>query len=61
MNALREIYDFITGGSLVSPIGLALAIGVAVAGAGLPPSMRVAIFTIIIVTTFVAASFERVR
>lgn len=61
MNALREVYDFITGGSLVSPIGLALGIAVVLATNGLPPPVRALLFATILGATLVAASFERVR
>ncbi len=61
MKALREVYDFITGGSLVSPIGLGLAVIVTLADAALPPMVRVLLFAGTITATLAAASFERAR
>ncbi len=53
MKTLVRIYDFVTGGSIVAPIGLAIAIGVARFGA--------APFFGVLLATFVASTFERVR
>ena len=55
MNALREIYDFITGGSIVAPVGLACAI-VATAFAH---AYRAEVLSAILVLTFVASTFEK--
>lgn len=55
MRALKRIYDFITGGSIVTPIGLALALIVAFT----LPSMRPEAFCALIVLTFVGSAFER--
>ncbi len=55
MRVVTEIYDFITGGSFVTPIGLACAI----ACAFLLPAFRTEAFVGIIALTLIAASFER--
>ncbi len=55
MRALSEIYDFITGGSIVTPFGLAIAI----LAAFWLPHLRAEAFVGIAALTFVAASFER--
>ncbi|HEY5257493.1 MAG TPA: hypothetical protein VIJ12_03865 [Candidatus Baltobacteraceae bacterium] len=60
MKALREVYEFITGGSIAAPIGLFCAIVAALLTAPLPPGARAALFLAILLLTFVAATFERV-
>ncbi len=55
MRLLREIYDFITGGSRLTPFGLALAVIAAFA----LPTMRAEAFTALVVATFVASTFEK--
>ena len=55
MNALREIYDFITGGSVAAPIGLACAI----AAATLVPDYRGETLSAILVLTFIASAYEK--
>lgn len=52
MKAIREVYDFITGGSAVTPFGLALALLASRYGAGA--------FLGVVLLTFVASTFERV-
>lgn len=54
MRALREVYDFITGGSLAAPIGLACAIVAAL----LIPGAREAVFVAVIAATLVASALE---
>ena len=54
MRVLNEVYDFITGGSIVTPIGVALAI---VAAFFLPVG-AIPTFVTIVALTFVAATFE---
>ena len=56
MKVLREIYDFITGGSIASPVLLACAI----AAAYLLPSFRAEAFTVLVVLAFIVSTFERV-
>ncbi len=51
MNALRAVYDFVTGGSIVAPAGLALALLCARFGA----IWLVAILSL----TLIASTFER--
>ena len=60
MKAVREIYDFITGGSIASPIGLALAIAITIFDAGLPVILRGAFFAGIIIASLAVTTFERV-
>ncbi len=54
MRVLNEIYDFITGGSVVAPIGVACAL----AAAFLVPSFRAQLLIGIVALTFVASTFE---
>lgn len=51
MNAIREVYAFVTGGSAVTPFGLVLAIVAARFGAGA--------FLGVLILTFVASTLER--
>jgi hypothetical protein len=55
VRVLREIYDFVTGGSIVAPVGLACA----VIAAMLVPQAREAVFLSVLAATFVASTFER--
>ena len=55
MHVLRNVYDFITGGSVVSPIGVACAI---VAGS-LMHTFRAEAVSAILVLTFVASTYEK--
>ena len=57
MKLLREIYDFITGGSRLTPLGLALAL----LAAFTLPVFRAEAFVAIVVATLVASTFEAVR
>ncbi len=52
MKVVHEVYDFITGGSLVTPIGLIVAILCARFGP--------AVFLAVVLATFVASTLERV-
>jgi hypothetical protein len=54
MRVVTEVYDFITGGSIVTPIGVACAI----AAAFLLPAYRAESFVAIVALTFVASTFE---
>ncbi|MBV8637631.1 MAG: hypothetical protein JO322_06055 [Candidatus Eremiobacteraeota bacterium] len=54
MRVVNEIYDFITGGSVVTPVGVACAI----AAAFLMPAFRAETFVGIVALTFVASTFE---
>ena len=54
MRVVNEIYDFVTGGSVVTPIGLAFAI----AAAFLMPVGRAETFVGIVALTFIASTFE---
>lgn len=60
MNALREIYDFITGGSIAAPVGMAVACATLLVPA-LAPGTRAIVFVGVLVLTLVLASYERVR
>ena len=55
MRVLREINDFITGGSIVSPIGVACAI---IAGSLLHAFRGEAVFAILVLT-FISSTFEQ--
>jgi hypothetical protein len=55
MHALRNVYDFITGGSIASPVGVACAI---VAGSLLHSYRGEAVFAILVMT-FIVSSFEK--
>lgn len=55
MNLLRSIYSFITGGSIVAPIGLAAAI----VAASLLPAWRTQAFIVIIAVSLAASVFEK--
>lgn len=58
MKILREIYDFITGGSIAAPIGLAVAIVAAIVlGHDAAASY---VFFALILMTLLAATHERV-
>lgn len=54
MRVVNEIYDFITGGSVITPIGVACAI----AAAFLMPAFRAETFVGIVAMTFIASTFE---
>ncbi|MDE2483199.1 MAG: hypothetical protein KGN02_13560 [bacterium] len=56
MRLVREIYDFITGGSFVTPVGLALALLAVL----LLPHFRLESFVLVIIATVVASTFERI-
>ena len=51
MKVLREVYDFITGGSIAAPIGLIVAI--------LAARFGVVPFFVILLAAFAASTFER--
>ncbi|MEO9170450.1 MAG: hypothetical protein ABI282_05185 [Candidatus Baltobacteraceae bacterium] len=55
MRVLREIYDFITGGSIAAPVGLACAVIAAVA----LHAWRAEVFSAIVVLTFIASTLEK--
>lgn len=55
MRALKAIHKFVAGSSIISPIGLGLAL---IAGFTLP-SFRIEIFCAVIALTFIASTFEK--
>jgi hypothetical protein len=56
----REVYDFVTGGSVAAPAGLAAALIVAHFSAALAPGLRAALFVAVLLLGFVAsAAVER--
>lgn len=55
MKILREIYDFVTGGSIAAPIGVACAIAAAL----FLPVWRAPAFVTLVALAFVASVFER--
>lgn len=58
MHVLRNIYDFITGGSIVAPVAVILGIA---AAAFAPQSLRGAIVAATGAIALIAAAFERER
>jgi type IV secretory pathway VirB2 component (pilin) len=60
MKVLREIYDFITGGSIAAPAGLAVAIVGVILMGGRASSAAPYVFVAIVVLTLAAASREKV-
>ena len=61
MKILNEIYDFVAGGSVVAPIGLAVALLIAHFGAGLAPAVLASTFFGCLLLTFFASTLERAR
>lgn len=59
MNVLYEIHDFIAGGSILAPAGLACGIVAVLASSEMAPLWRAGMFTAIVLGTLVAAVFER--
>ncbi len=59
MKALAEIWDFITGGSIVAPAAVVVAVGFALLPLGLAGSIKAAIFLAIVLLGFVGSTFER--
>lgn len=57
MRIIREVYDFITGGSIAAPVGLLCAIGAALA----LTAWRAEVFSAILVLTFIASTAEKVQ
>jgi hypothetical protein len=60
VKVLREIYDFVAGGSIAAPVGLAVAILTAVFVPHLDPTVRAATFVAIVVLTLAAATREKI-
>ncbi len=60
MKVLYEIYDFITGGSIVTPIGVAVTIIMLVLTHGQPGVVRGCAMVAMISVTLGAALYERV-
>lgn len=61
MKALAEVWDFITGGSLVAPAAVVVAVGFALLPLGLAGPLKAAIFLAIVLLGFVGSAFERPR
>jgi hypothetical protein len=57
----RELYDFVTGGSIVAPIGVVLAFLVVHFGSGLAPAALAAVFFGTLLIAFLASVLERAR
>ncbi len=55
VRALKSIYDFITGGSIVTPVFLAAAI----LAAFFLPAFRPEAFLALVALAFIASTFER--
>ncbi|HEY8322086.1 MAG TPA: hypothetical protein VIG46_09895 [Candidatus Baltobacteraceae bacterium] len=60
MKVVHEIYDFVAGGSIAAPVGLAIAILTAVFAPHLDPTVRAATFVAIVVLTLAAATREKI-
>lgn len=60
MKILHEIYDFIAGGSIAAPVGLAIAILAAIFTPHLDPTLRAGMFVTIVVLTLTAATREKI-
>jgi len=60
MKVVREIYDFIAGGSIAAPVGLAIAILTTILLPHLDPAIRAGMFVAIVVLTLAAATREKV-
>lgn len=61
MKRLLGIYEFVTGGSIAGPIGVAAAFAVAYVGAELPPAVRAAAFAGTALLAFLASTLETAR
>ncbi|HEU5481072.1 MAG TPA: hypothetical protein VFU90_14595 [Candidatus Tumulicola sp.] len=61
MKALGEIYAFVTGGSIVAPVGVIAAALVARFGSGLPAGVHAAVFLGTVIVTFFASTLEDAR
>lgn len=59
MKIVREIHDFIAGGSIVAPVGVALSIAASYLIPSAAPTARAATFFLILAGTFVASAYER--
>lgn len=55
MRVVNEIYDFITGGSVLTPIG----VGCAILAAFFLPAFKMETYVAIIAVTFIGATFEK--
>jgi hypothetical protein len=58
MKIVREIYDFVAGGSIVAPLGLAVALGTAFLTPNVDAPLRAGIFLTLLAITFIASAFE---
>lgn len=61
IGVLREVYDFITGGSIAAPVGLIVACAFVVFTPGLGAFAHVCVFVAVLLLTLFAAANERVR
>lgn len=59
MKLLREIHDFVAGGSIVAPIGVACALVLGIVTVGIDPGARATIVLTVTVLTFVGSTLER--
>jgi hypothetical protein len=59
VKALRSVYDFITGGSIAAPVGLALAIGGALLTRPLGAAVQAGVLLGMLLAAFVASTIER--
>ena len=61
MKRLLAVYEFVTGGSVAAPVGVAAAFAVAYVGAGLPTAARAAAFVGTALLAFLASTLETAR
>lgn len=61
MKTINVVVDFVTGGSVVAPIGVLAAFLVAYFGRGLAPGMLAAAFFGTLLLTFLGSTLERAR
>ena len=61
MKLFDGLYDFVAGRSIVTPVGLAVALLAAHFGSGLAPVSRASVFFGILLLTFLASTLERAR
>lgn len=59
MKTLYGIYEFVTGGSIAAPVGLALALGAALATRPLGAGVQAGALLGMLLLAFVASTLER--
>ena len=59
MKVLNEIYDFVTGGSMVTPAGVLVAIVATAYSGALAPGLRAGLLLGILLLTFAGSLLEK--